>query len=214
MRNTHASNAESGRRYQYTLGINKQIRDDGWDLECIYECEWNRQKATIPTIEEYLERVLHLPHRHKRVMTREQLIEGVWRGELFGVVTVSLRTPDELCGKLSEFPPIFVNRSVQKTQIGAYMEGLVDRLGCMKKARRCLISTMQAKDLVILTPLLRFYMELGMEIVSISSLIQFLPRKMFDHLPTLVTKFRTEADKNPDQASIAAAWKLIGEFYY
>ena len=63
--------------------------------------------------------------------------------------------------QFSEYPPIFKNCSIEMKDIGKTMQDYWESIGKKTSVKRSLISLMHEKGIIILTPLLKWYLESG-----------------------------------------------------
>ena len=74
-----------------------------------------------------------------------------------------LIVPDELKPTLSNFPPIFKNIDVSRNNIGEYMKNYAEENDLLKNPQQMLISSFKLENGTIITPLLNFYLSLGLQ---------------------------------------------------
>ena len=82
---------------------------------------------------------------------------------MFGCVQCDLEVPDGLKYKFSDFPPIFKNFNVSRADIGDYMREYAVEKNLLKQHQPMLISISKLENGTIITPLLIFYLILGMK---------------------------------------------------
>jgi hypothetical protein len=124
--------------------------------------------------------------------------------ESFGFVKCDLHTPEHLIPKFSEFPVIFKNVEIPISAIGEHMQEF-----CRKTTRRCgvkrsLISSMYGEGVVIMTPLFKKYIELGLICTDIEWVMEYTPKRVFSWFVDSVTNTRRMADLFP-------SWKIRGQ---
>ena len=73
------------------------------------------------------------------------------------------------------FPPIFKNTVVSRDGIGNLMKEYAEKEGIMPQPRRMLISSFILTDGTIITPLLLFYLKLGLFVERFTGLFNTLP---------------------------------------
>jgi hypothetical protein len=79
--------------------------------------------------------------------------------------------------------------------------------------RRLLVGGMSAKKILIATPLLRWYMEHGLEVTKIHQVVEYTPLACFKTFQERVTEARRRGDADPSTAIIADTMKLIGKVH-
>ena len=80
--------------------------------------------------------------------------------------------------------------------------------------RRLLISSLKAKDILLSTALLQWYISHGLIVNRIHHIIEFVPRKPFKKFVDEITRERKEGSRNPNKAVLAQTFKLIGNSSY
>lgn len=75
--------------------------------------------------------------------------------------------------------PVFKNCVVTENDIGEHMQEFLASQGEQYKPTKYLIGSMYAKDILLITPLARWYLEEGLIITKIEQLIQFEPKPCF-----------------------------------
>jgi len=94
---------------------------------------------------------------------------AVLTGKLFGFVRCKLPTPKKLWTKFEEMPPIFVNRAVPEQAVPREMLDYLDRTGRKRTAGKKLLGTLLADNILLYTPLLRWYVVRGLEFQAVTS---------------------------------------------
>ena len=84
----------------------------------MWECEWWRLYKTTSKVKLHIRE--NYPYR--RSLTEQQLLEGIKKGSLFACVQCDIEVPEKLRVNSVNFPPIFKNTSVSKTDIGDLMK--------------------------------------------------------------------------------------------
>ena len=147
-------------------------------------------------------------------MSPDYILDLVQKGELFGMLRVDIKTPDHLQEKFSETCPIFKNVEISLGDIGPYMKQYGEEHGFMKQPRRSLISSYFGENILLVTPLLQYYLQLGLEVTKIYEVVQFTPMTCFKGFVDRVIQARREADLDPQKAVIAESFKTIGNSSY
>ena len=97
----------------------------------------------------------HFPYR--RSIAAELLLEEIKEGKLFGYVQCDIEVPEKLRSKLFNFPPIFKNTLVSKSEIGDLMKNYVEAGRILSQPRKMLISSFTLQKRTPNNPLLLFY---------------------------------------------------------
>src|SRR5689334_23278230 len=95
-------------------------------------------------------------------MLDEQLLRKVRNEQFFGMVRCSIYVPPEDYIKWADLPPIFKNAHVSLEDIGPHMATWARMNKQLEAPRRTLISSYGSNDIMIGTPLLKWYLEHGL----------------------------------------------------
>ena len=150
----------------------------------------------------------------KLPLKQESLLAKKRDGEMFGYVQCDLEVPTGLKYKFSNFPPIFKNFNVSRADIGDYMRDYAVENNLLKQPQRMLISSFNLENGTIITPLLNFYISLGLKCTRIYRFVQYTPRKCFNTFVQSVVDARRSGDENPDSSVVAETMKLLGNSSY
>ena len=128
------------------------------------------------------------PSLHQRPLTTSDILELVQTGKLFGsagnsaieniciiiiyLLRVDIETPEHLKVRFSEMCPIFKNVD-SLDDVGPYMKQYGEEHGLMKQPQRSLISSYFGRDVLHITPLLQYYLRLGLKVTRIYKVVQF-----------------------------------------
>ena len=117
----------------------------------------------------------------KLPLTQESLLATIREDKLFGYVQCDLEVPDGLKYKFSNFPPIFKNFNVSRADIGDYMRDYAIDNDLLRQPQRMLISSFKLENGTVITPLLNFYLSLGLKCNKIYCFVQYTPKKCFNN---------------------------------
>ena len=81
-------------------------------------------------------------------------------------------------------------------------------------AVRMLISSFHLKNGTIITPLLLYYLHLGLECTKFHQFVQYTPKKCFNTFVLSAVKARRQGDENPDSSVVAEAMKFLANSSY
>ena len=110
------------------------IQEKGFKVIEMWECEWWRVCKTIKTVKQHIRN--HFPGR--RSLAAEQLLEEINEGKLFGYVQCDIEVAEKLRSKFVNFPPMFKNTLVSKSDIKDLMKN------CRRK--KIIVSTSKHVD--------------------------------------------------------------------
>ena len=186
-------------KWEKTLERLENLRSLGYEVETITECEWS--EMVIPTVP-------------RPPPSFQEIAKEIVNNEVFGIVCCSLYVPLHLIEKFSPFPPIFKNSSIGLDAIGTHMQRYCKMIGRTKGVDRSLISSMFGTDLVILTPLFKMYIEMGLICSGIKFLLEYNPQPVFQWFTDKVADDRRQADLDPAKQIIGETSKLKGNACY
>ena len=126
------------------------IKQKGYEVVEMWECEWWRLYKTDAPVKSYLR--ANFPY--ERPLSEEQLLQRIVDGRFFGYVQCDIEVPEHLRDYFSNIPPIFKNTVVIRDNIGNLMKEYAEREGTMPQLRIMLISSFSLTNGTITTPLL------------------------------------------------------------
>ena len=124
----------------------------------MWECECFNLYETTTCVKQHL--IESFPY--KRSLREESLLEQIKSGKLFGYVQCDIEVPEELQKKFANFPPIFKNTNVGRHDIGLLMRVFAEKEGLLCQPRKMLISSYFLENGFLITPLLQFFLDLGL----------------------------------------------------
>ena len=175
-----------------------------------WECQWWRLYKTTTNVKQYVRE--NFPCR--RSLTYYQLLEEIKSKKLFGYVQCDIEVPANLRANFAKFPPVFKNTLVSKNDAGDLLKTYADEKGIMSQARKMLISSFIVKNRTLITPLLLFYLQLGLFVSKLHRFVEYTPKKSFDSFVHSAKDTRRKSGKNPDFFVVAEAMKLLSNSSY
>ena len=112
------------------------------------------------------------------------------------------------------FPPIFKKTVVKREHLPEKMRAFAEETGRMPRGHDYLISSMMGEKIMLATPLLRYYLELGLVVTNIYQAVEYTPIKVFEDMTKTITKWRVAADSDPSKKIIADTHKTTGNSLY
>ena len=97
-------------------------QEKGFKVIEMWECEWWRLYKTSNTLKQHIRE--HFPYR--RSLAAEQLLEEIKEEKLVGYVQCDIEVPKNLRWKFDNFPPIFRNTLVSKSDIRDLMKNYAE----------------------------------------------------------------------------------------
>ena len=195
---------------QETEENSQYIREKGFNLVEIYECQWRWMKRSNPEIQHFLTSELHRPQDKQKTLNKGQIIQAVKEGSLFGCVECNIRVPDHLKAKFSEMCPIFKNVEISRDDNGECMKNFGEEHGIMNRPRRSLIGSFYGEQILLATPLLKRYLDHGLEVTKIYQVIEYTPVPCFKPFGEAVSDAQRAGDVDPNKPIIADTMKLVG----
>ena len=98
--------------------------------------------------------------------------------------------------------------------IGDYMRDYAIDNDLLKQPQRMLISSFKLENGTVITPLLNFYLSLGLKCTKIYRFVQYAPKNRFNNFVQSVVDARRAADESPESSVVAETMKLLGHSFY
>ena len=143
-------------------------------------------------------------------MSKREILDHISKDEIFGAVEVDISVPDSLKDHFQEMPPVFKNTTISGDDIGDYMRDYLAHNNRTFKDTRYLIGSMFGVKILLITPLLKWYLEHGLIVTKVYQVIEFSPRRCFGEFVTNISNDRRSGDRDPDFKPIAESSKLAG----
>ena len=188
-------------------------------LVIMKECEWQRLKRTSQEVKDFMKNEFeseYLPKMHLNDISDEDLCEDVSKrilsDRLFGLVCLDIETPTELKEYFAIFQPVIKNVELQFSHLSPTMQAIAKENGIMDengKGRRNLIGSYFGKRMILITPLLKWYLQKGLKITKIYYIMQYRAHKVYEGFKDVVIQARQEASLDPSRAVLAKTYKLL-----
>ena len=186
------------------------VQQKGYQLVEMWECEWWSLSKTDASVKSHLRE--NFPY--KRTLSEEQLLQGIIDRQLFGYVQCDIDVPEHLRSYFSIFPPTFKNTVGSREDIGNLMREYAEKENIMAQPRRMLISIFVLTNSTIITPLVLFYLKLGLVSKKINRFVQNTPRMCFNNFVQCAVDARRPGDENPISSVVAETMKLLANNSY
>ena len=92
------------------------------------------------------------------------------------------------------------------------MQEFARQAGESENPRRLLVGAMAAKEILIMTPLLKWYLEKGLKVTAVHETVEYHPTRCFQPFVEEVASARRAGDADKDKAILADLQKLIGKY--
>ena len=188
------------------------IREEGYTLVKMTECEWRRLKKRNPEITEFLRTKFDRHLDNLLTMSTEQILSAILDETLFGMIECDIHVPVHLKEHFSEMTPIFKNVEISRDDIGPYMKQFAEDHDIMSRPRRSLIGSYFGEKILLATPLVKWYLQHGLEVTRIYQVVEYTPNACFHSFGEAVSNARREGDSNPDFAIKGDTMKLVSIF--
>ena len=112
----------------------------------------------------------------------QDLLKGILNGTLFGFAIVSVLCPKQLVDEYQTngflWPPIIQKMTISEDMLSPYMQERYEMEG-INCNEPTLCQTYNGVDLLLFTPLIRFYASKGFKIYNLKRFTQYIPGKVF-----------------------------------
>ena len=110
--------------------------------------------------------------------------------------------------------PTFKNDDVCLDDVGEFMQNYAKEHSIKDVPCRLLTGSYFGKKIGLSTPLLKWYLEHGIVITNIYTVIEYIPNAAFNSFMMQVAQARLDGDRDKDKALITVTMKLIGNSSY
>ena len=213
--------ANRAQKYKTTLETTAYLKRDHQVVE-IWECEFRQYCRQHPQIYDFMDaRRPGFFREHKGKITENAVLEGVVNGELFGMVEVDIRVPKQWSSHFRhptlspydyfrEMSPLFCSTDIAFDDIGAHKQAHIREYQLSDQPRRLLVGGMKARQILLATPLLQWYLKHGLVVTKIYQVVEFQQQRCFREFVKEVSDARRQGDTDQDTAIIADTMKVIG----
>ena len=156
------------------------------------------------------EKVFHCDPEEK-----DKLIQNVLNDKLFRFFEVDIEVPEQKRKRFSEFCPLFILDEVPEEQIPQHMKDYQINTGRKKiKNNKKLLGVMKAEKILIYSPLLKWYLNHGLQVTKIHRYISYTSGRPFKWFPEEVSSARRDADNDKNKKQLGDTAKLKGNSFY
>ena len=145
------------------------------ELHIMRSCQWHKQRKKL----NYTSKLSRFIGKNQ--ISEEQILEAVLDGHFFGMVKVDLTTPDHIIEKYKHlnFPLIFSDAEITEEMLSESTLTEV-RKSTRKFPHKCLTLKWNAVGIILATPLLQFYLSIGMIATNIEWALQYNESRPFE----------------------------------
>ena len=220
-------------RAEKTSQRRRYIEQAGYLMTTVKECDFRKVceesadlRQKLKDIEKTAGYNCAFTLKYPGCVDETEIIASLRNELLFGFIVCSVRIPEKWSPELAarhrlspyeyfkDFSPIFATCEVKREFIGPYMEKCLRAQNVEEQSKRLLVGGIAAKNLLISTSLAKWYLDNGLLISEISTVIEFGKQPFLEKFCSTVTEARREAGRNPDRGLIASVHKLIGNSAY
>ena len=153
--------------------------------------------------------------RSQRSEDKDKLIQNVLNDKLFGFFQVDIEVPEQLRKHFSEFSPLFILSEVPEDQIPQHMKEYKINTGRKKvKNNKKFLGVMKAEKILLYSPLLKWYLNHGLQVTKIHWYISYTSGRPFEWFPEEVSSARRAADQDKSKRQLGDTAKLKGNSFY
>ena len=133
---------------------------------------------------------------HEKAITEEKILAWVKDGKFYGMIRADVNTPPDVVEELKHlnFPFVFGKFRVTEEMLSESMRRLARENG-KKFPMVTRTLTWNAENVILTTPLVNFYTEIGMKITNIRWAIQYVPSKPFTNFVDGMVDVRIQAKR-------------------
>ena len=125
-----------------------------------------------------------------------------------------IEVPENLRVNFANFPPIFKNTLISKNDINDLMKNYAEEERLSSQPRKMLISSFALQNGTLITPLLLFYLQLGLFCTKMHRFVEYTPKKCFNSFVQSAVDARSQGDENPNSSVVAETKKLLANSSY
>ena len=210
---------KASKRAQKTEETTKFLKAQGYHVIEMRECHFRNQIRCNDKLKSFVDS--RQPPTPQREMTKEEILKAVVDETFFGMVEVDIKVPGEWPDHFKhptmtpyqyfeEMSPIFCTSEVPYDVIGDHMQQYVNEFDLSTKPRRLLVGGLKARKILLATPLLKWYLDHGLEVTKIYQTVEFQKSACFQNFVKDVSDARRQGDADPNKAIIADTRKLEG----
>jgi hypothetical protein len=213
-------------KFKRTKETTEYLKKRGCHVVEMWECQFKKYCKLNPRIYAFIDsqRPSYF-QKHKGQITKDAILKGVAQAGLFGMVEVDIEVPDRWPEYFShpvmtpheyfrEMSPLFCTTDVPFDVIGEHMQDHVRKHELSAAPRRLLVGGMKARQMLIATPLLKWYLEHGMVVTKIYQVVEYQQQRCFQDFVKEVSDARRRGDVDKNTTILADTMKVIGNSAY
>ena len=126
----------------------------------------------------------------------------------------NIEVPESLSENFANFPPIFKNTLLSKSDIGDLMKNYAEEERLLSQPRKKMISSFTLQNGTLNTPLLFFNLQLGLICTKIHRFVEYTPKKCFNSFVQSAVDARIQGGENPTSSVVTETMKLLTNISY
>ena len=203
-------------RLRETVAKQEYLESLGYALVVVWECDWRRCVTASPELRAFLAAFFKATYGCKREAnwTTESIVNRVLADQLFGFVECDIHVPSEKWEYFKEMSPIFKNTEVSRDDLDGHMKTFAQEEGFLKRPQRYLVGSMKGEKILLLTELLKWYLNKGLVVTRVYRVVEYERNALFRQFGLSITESRRQGDADSSQKLKADTSKLIGNSAY
>lgn len=127
-------------------------------------------------------------------MTRDEILNAVRNGSLYGFVECNIKVPDNLRYHFADNPPIVKNIELSSEHLGDRMADYGRAHSHLSPPHRSLIGSLKGEKMLLLTDLQAWYLEHGLVVTKINQVVEYKVGTPFIRFGESVSAVRRQGD--------------------
>ena len=138
------------------------------------------------------------PGIFKSGQSEQEILDGIVDESLFGFIIADISVTEPAFERWKDFPPVLRRMTITEEHLPEIMKKTFKKENpeMRKFERETLCQVFNASDQVILTPLVKFYLEQGFKISNVTTFVQFISFPALLPFCQHVTQMRIDAELN------------------
>ena len=133
---------------------------------------------------------------------------------MFGYVRCDIEVPENVRTKTNNFPPIFKNNLLSRSDIGLLMKNYAEEQRLLSQPRKTLVSSFTLQNGTLITPLLLCCLQLGLVVTKIHRFVEYTSKKLFNSFVQSAVDARRQVDEIPNSSVLAKTTKILANSSY
>ena len=201
------------------------IRSQGYEYNVTWECEFNRQIDSDPRLNTFLHSEQLAEDEEDDLqftscfgdgehIDLDTILDKVASDEYFGFLMVDCHVPEDKIEDFQEFPVIIKAATLTVDDLTGGQAEFAKRHGYMKTPQRTVIGSNFAKNLLVISEQVKFWLEVGVKVTKVDALFEYEGRACMRNVIEDLVELRREGDVDPSQKPIADLAKLTMNSLY